>query len=44
MELNLCHFPYDAFHTSRFHGQDIGVMKLDMVTQLYAVLGHGLFL
>jgi hypothetical protein len=42
--LNLYHFPGGAFHMSRFLGQYAGVMKLDVVTQVYAVLGDSLFL
>jgi len=35
--------PDNAFHTSRFPGQDTGVMKVDVVVQVYAVLSHGWF-
>jgi len=35
MELNLCHFLNDKFHTSGFIGHDIGVIKLDAYTSLY---------
>jgi hypothetical protein len=41
MELNVCRFPDDAFRASRFLGQVSGVIKLDAVTQVYAVLYHG---
>jgi hypothetical protein len=41
MELELCCFPNDAFHMSGSHGQNPGVLKLDMVTLVYAVLVHG---
>jgi hypothetical protein len=34
-------FHDDAFHASGFLGQDTGILKLDAVTQVYAVLGHG---
>jgi hypothetical protein len=40
MEVNLYCFPYDVFHASGFHGQDIVVLKLDIVTQVYVVLGY----
>jgi hypothetical protein len=40
MELNLYSFPHDAFHASSFHGQDTDILKLDMVTQVYAVLSN----
>jgi hypothetical protein len=43
MELNLCCFTGDALHVSRFLGQDMGVLKLDALTSVYAVLGHSLF-
>jgi hypothetical protein len=42
MEFSLYFFPDDAFHASGFRGQDPGVLKLIMVVQVYAVLGHGL--
>jgi hypothetical protein len=41
MELNLCRFPNDVFHTFESFGQDNGVNELDVVTQVYAVLCHG---
>jgi hypothetical protein len=41
---NLYHFPDDAFQISRFLGLDIGVTKLEVATQVYAVLGNRLFL
>jgi hypothetical protein len=31
----------DVFHASSFCGWDPGVLKLDTVTQVFAVLGHG---
>jgi len=40
MELDLYCFPDDAFHASKSHGQDPGVLKLDTVNQVNAVLGH----
>jgi hypothetical protein len=40
MEINLYHFLDDALHATRFHGQDTGVLKLDAVAQVSAVLGH----
>jgi len=40
MELSLCCLPDYAFHTSGFLCQDTDSMKLDTVTQIYAVLGH----
>jgi len=39
MEFNFCRFPDDEFHTFGFPVQDIGVMKLHAVTQVYTVLG-----
>jgi hypothetical protein len=42
MELNLSFFPDDAFHVFRSYRQVPGVLKLDIVTHVYAVLGHGL--
>jgi hypothetical protein len=44
LELSSYCFPDDVFHTSGFLGQDHDVMKLDVVTQVYAVLSHGWFL
>jgi hypothetical protein len=41
MELNFFHLPNKTFHMSGVLGQDIGVVKLDVVTQVYAVLSHG---
>jgi hypothetical protein len=38
--ITLCHFPDDMFHVSEFHGKDTGVLKLDVVTHVYAVPGH----
>jgi len=43
MELNLCCFPDDTFHASGLTGLNTGVLKLDALTQFYAVLSHGLF-
>jgi hypothetical protein len=34
-------FPDDAFHASRSHDQNTGVLKLDVMTQVHTVLGHG---
>jgi hypothetical protein len=42
MDINLCRFPNDAFHASRFLGQETGVVKLDEATHVHAVLLHGL--
>jgi len=44
MELKHYHFPDEVFHMPGSLGQDIGVMKLDAVTQLHTVLSHGRFL
>jgi hypothetical protein len=41
MELNLFHFHDDVFPMSRFLGQDTSVIKLDVVTEVGAVLGYG---
>jgi hypothetical protein len=41
MKLSPYHFPDDAFCISIFLDQDTGVLKLDVVTHVYAVLGHG---
>jgi hypothetical protein len=41
MGLNSYHYPDDTFHTSGFIGQDAGVMEVDAVIQIYAVLSHG---
>jgi len=41
MELGLHCLPDDVFHDSGLHGQDPGVLKLDTVTQVYAVLSLG---
>jgi hypothetical protein len=38
MHLNLCHFPTNTFHTPEFLGQDAGIMELDVVTQLSAMV------
>jgi hypothetical protein len=43
MELNLFLFPDDAFHASRFYDLDAGVLKLDVVTQVYVVFSHCCF-
>jgi len=41
MELDPYWLPDDAFHASGFRGQDPGVLKLDTVTQVNTLLGHG---
>jgi hypothetical protein len=41
MELNLYCFPNKTFHMSGFLGEHTGVMKLDVVTQVHAVLSNG---
>jgi hypothetical protein len=41
MDLNLSCFPNEAFHASGFLGQDTGVIKQDVVTQVNCVLCHG---
>jgi len=41
METKLYCFPNKTFHTSGSLGHVTGLMKLDAVTQIYAVLGHG---
>jgi hypothetical protein len=41
MELNLNHLPDDAVHISRFGGENVGAMELDVVPQADAVLHHG---
>jgi hypothetical protein len=41
MVLDLYCLPDDAFYASGFRGQDRGVLKLEMVTQVYIVLGYG---
>jgi len=40
LELYLYCFPNDAFDTCGFLGQDNGVIKVDVVTQINAVLCH----
>jgi hypothetical protein len=40
IQLSLCHFPEDAFYT-RFLDQGTDVMKLNAVTEVYALLNHG---
>jgi hypothetical protein len=40
MEVNLFHFLVDTFQVLGFLGQDTGVLKLDKITQVYAMLGH----
>jgi hypothetical protein len=40
-EINCCHD--NAFHESGIRGQVSGVLRLDTVTQVYSVFGHGLF-
>jgi hypothetical protein len=41
---NAYYFPNKTSHTSKFFGQDTGVIELDVVTQVYAVVGHSSFL
>jgi hypothetical protein len=41
MKLDIYCLPDDAFHAYGFRGQDPGVLKLDTVTQVYAVIGYG---
>jgi hypothetical protein len=41
MKLDPYCFHDDAFHASTSRGQDTGVLKLDAVTQAYAVLNQG---
>jgi len=43
-EFKFCSFPTDISHTSRFHDQDTGVVQLDAVTEVSAMLGHGCYL
>jgi len=43
MELNFYHIPIDTFHVLIFLGQDIGVSKLDVVTQVFVGLSHSWF-
>jgi len=40
MELNNYCLPDNVFHASGFHGQDHGVLKVDTVIQVFALLGH----
>jgi hypothetical protein len=40
MGLNFCRFPDDAFHASGFHGQETGVLGLNAVIQVCAVLNY----
>jgi len=40
MEFSLYCFPDDASHAPSFLGQDTDVLKLDVVTQVYAVFSH----
>jgi hypothetical protein len=44
MELNLCCFPNTAFHVPSFHGQDTGVIKLDVMTHVNGELCHSQFI
>jgi hypothetical protein len=37
MDFNLCFFANGVFHASGSHSQDHDVLKMDMVTQVYAV-------
>jgi hypothetical protein len=41
MEINFYGPPDHLVHAPGAGGQDIGVLELDMMTQAYAVLGHG---
>jgi len=41
MELSLYRFPNKTSHASIFLGRNAGDMKVDAVTQEYAVLSHG---
>jgi len=41
METSLYRFLDDALHTSLYLDQDTGIVKIDTVTKVYAVLGHG---
>jgi hypothetical protein len=41
MEFDLCCFPDDVMHASAYFGQDIGVLHLDVMTQVCAVFSHG---
>jgi hypothetical protein len=40
IELNLRYFLCDVFHASGFHGQDPGILNLNIMIQVYAVLSH----
>jgi len=44
MQISVYRFPKNIFRTSGFHTQDTAVMKLDSVSQVYAVIGHDLHL
>jgi hypothetical protein len=37
MDLDLYQLPDDPVHASGFFGQDIGVLQLDVIAQVYAV-------
>jgi hypothetical protein len=39
--MEFSNFSDDVFHASGFVGQDAGVIKLDAVTKVNAVLCHG---
>jgi hypothetical protein len=41
MELNFNGLPKDSNHVLGLSGEDGGIMKLDVVTQVEAVLSHG---
>jgi hypothetical protein len=43
MKLDLFCFRDDAFDASGFHSRDTSILKLDVVTKVYAVIVHGLF-
>jgi hypothetical protein len=42
MELNIYRLPDDTIHISRFGDEVAGVMKLNAVSQTFAMFGHGL--
>jgi hypothetical protein len=42
MELSFNCFPDCVFHTPTFLSQVTGVVNLDVMTQIYAVFGHGM--
>jgi hypothetical protein len=43
MQLKLCRISDNGFHKSGFLDQDNGGLQLHAVTQVYATLGHSLF-